>query len=165
METDLEHSIQRFLAGEPLALPFAPPDGRVTAGHFALLRQLRAEGVLEQLVLMDKTSNDWVGEWDERDAGMAEQLMRERRPELRTLIVSGGFHVRTAPQPDGRPLGERIAYAIPGVPTGQIRYVWVRGRSRPRIGSLRRTARFSRDRSGRFIFEVPRGRPGVLPAA
>lgn len=164
-ETDLRHAVLQFLGGDPLELPFAPPDGRVTAGHFALLRQLSAEGLLEQFVLMDQTPNDWIGEWDERDAGMADQLMRERRPELRTLVVAGGFHVRTVPHPDGRPLGERLAYAVPGVPTGQIRCVWIRGRGLPRVAAIRRTARLTRNRSGTFVFEVPRGRPGVLPAA
>jgi hypothetical protein len=164
-ETELRQCVQRFLGGDPLELPFAPPDGRVTAGHFALLRQLSAEGVLEQFVFMDRTTNDWIGEWDDRDAGMAEELIRERRPEVRTLVVAGGFHVHTEPQADGRPLGERLASAVPGLATRQIRYLWTGGRHLCSLASFRRTARLRRDRSGRFVFEVPRGRPGVLPAA
>ena len=65
-------------------------DGRVTAGHFALLERLRGEGRLDQVVLFDRLDPGTK----ERDTEMAERLLREWSREVPLLAVAGAAHVR-----------------------------------------------------------------------
>ena len=64
---------------------FFAGDGRITAGHFALLGRLRAEGRLEQLVLFDRLDPDPPADWIVRDRDWFATVF-SRAPALRSLI-------------------------------------------------------------------------------
>jgi hypothetical protein len=111
-EADLRPLIDAYLEGRADASAALSEDGRVTVGHFALLARLQDEGRLEHLVLLDETSRNWRGHWTERDAGMAQTLLRERNPAVPTLLVAGGFH--TAPPARGAFVGHRWSRCAAG---------------------------------------------------
>jgi hypothetical protein len=67
-------------------------DGRYTAGHFALIRRLREEGLLDRLILFDRLDPEPPDDWRPRDAEMASRLLAEwKRTPL--LAAAGAFHV------------------------------------------------------------------------
>jgi hypothetical protein len=85
--------LERLWALPPSAELFCG-DGRITAGHFALLRRLRREGRLEQVIAFDRLDPDPVPEWQVRDRELAERLLREWDRRLPLLAVAGAFHAR-----------------------------------------------------------------------
>jgi hypothetical protein len=137
----------------PSAEAFAG-DGRITAGHFALLRRLREEGVLEQVILIDRVGSQGA----EREWAMAERLLTERHPGVPLLAVVGDFHARFRAEGGVVPMAVHVAKALPGVGHGVIRYrfgsAWHRG-VRPLAGPAERDA---------VVFEVAEGHPATVPA-
>jgi hypothetical protein len=140
-----------------LRSPMASEDGRITPRHFELLAQLEQEGLLKHLTLFD---SGWDGTWTGRDRAMASTLLAGRRQDLTTLAIAGNLHTQTRLLSHGHPMGEHVAVEVPGVPTGQIRYL--RGeyynfgvkRFRQRFWRRRKRARFQL-RDGEFTFEIP----------
>lgn len=121
-DEDLMPVVSAFLAGERLAdhrlLWFG--DGRITAGHLAVLRELAAAGPL-RLELFDGTiSADW--DWSARDEAMARRILATPPAEGGTLVVAGNAHTPTARTDLGLPLGARLAGQRPGVREVRIRY-------------------------------------------
>jgi len=111
--------VDAAIAGRPL--PEHPSiwsgDGRVTAGHVALLRQVRP-----RVVLFDGT---WDADdtWSQRDAGMAERLLAALpEPRQPCLAVAGNYHTRTRQLPIGVPMGRQLARSRPGVREVRIAY-------------------------------------------
>jgi hypothetical protein len=101
---------------------FFAGDGRVTAGHFALLRRLREEGRLEQVVLLDRLeSGSPPGDRRTREHELAERLLMERRRNLRLLAVTGAGHVGREAG-DGEPMAAHVTRAVPGVATALLAY-------------------------------------------
>ncbi len=102
-------------------------DGRVTAGHFALMERLREEGILEQVILVDRVGSQGA----ERERAMAERLLTERRPEVPLLAVVGAFHAQFRAERGVVPMAVHVAKAVPDVGHGVIRYrcgsAWHRG--------------------------------------
>jgi hypothetical protein len=129
-------------------------DGRVTAGHFALLARLREEGVLDHVVLLDRVGSSGA----ERERGMADRLLGERRPGMCLIAVVGGFHAQVRPEGGVVPMGAHVAGALPGVEHGVIRYrsgsAWHRG-----VTPLAAPP----DRHG-VVFEVAEAHPATVPA-
>jgi hypothetical protein len=69
-------------------------DGRITAGHFALLQRLRREGRLEQVVAFDRLDPEPLPPWQVRDREMAERLLAEwdrRLPLLAGFLLAVGL--------------------------------------------------------------------------
>jgi hypothetical protein len=103
-------------------------DGRVTAGHFAVLRVLREEGRLEQLILIDRGG---PAEPDEREQEMTSRLLSERRPERTTLVVVGAYHALLERVEELEPLGVRVRRELPGLDAVQVLFdhgeVWFHG--------------------------------------
>ena len=99
-------------------------DGRITAGHFALLKKLKAEKLLEKVVCFDEQVQS--GNWDDRDKSMAENIMINIS-KSKMIAVAGNFHTKLEPIFfDGKthhPLGENIKNQIPNVPSGLIQYL------------------------------------------
>jgi hypothetical protein len=121
-DEDLMPAVSAFLAGEPLAdhplLWFG--DGRITAGHLAVLRELAAAGPLS-LGLFDGTIGaDW--DWSARDEAMAQRILAAPALEAGTLVVAGNAHTPTARSDLGLPLGAHLAGGWPGVREIRIRY-------------------------------------------
>ena len=92
-------------------------DGRVTAGHLAVLREVRP-----RVVLFEGTW-DADGTWSQRDAGMAERLLAALPdPRERCLVVAGNLHTRTRRIRSGLPMGLHLARSRPGVCEVRIAY-------------------------------------------
>jgi hypothetical protein len=89
-------------------------DGRVTAGHFAVLREA---GPLT-VTLFDGTMRAG-DDWSARDAAMADRIPGLAAP---TLVVAGNAHTPLAPTAHGVPMGAVVAKARPGVRAVQVRY-------------------------------------------
>lgn len=168
-----KHAAERFLDGEGLdfGLMQDSPDGRVTAGHFALLKKLKEEGLLERLVCFDPGS---VAGWEKRDEGMARNIM-EHMTAAPTLVVAGNLHTKVEPigvegeEDERHPMGEHVKRAIPGVPSGRIRCLTGEfhnygtrnfGGGTGKTGSSR--ARFYKE-NGLYIFELPEAHAAVVP--
>lgn len=102
------------LARHPL---FWCGDGRITAGHLAMLRARAGRKKLE-LALFSGPS---PAGWSARDAAMASRLL----PQLRasTLLVAGNLHTRLEPIAHGIPLGAHLARERPGLRSIEIRYL------------------------------------------
>lgn len=101
------------------------PDGRITAGHFALLKKLKDEGLLEKFICFDGSGE---ADWDARDENMAKNILAGLS-DSSTLVVAGNLHAKVEPltfndAPDEHhPMGERVRAHIPEVPSGKIEYL------------------------------------------
>ena len=143
-EADLRPLVDGFLSEGLDATDALSEDGRVTAGHFAVLAKLRDEERLERLILMDETARDWTGHWSERDAGMARTLLRDRDPSVPTLVVAGGFHTTIGDEAEPT-LAALLDRDVRGVPSGAFAYT----------ESGVHEGRFERDEAGRLVFVLP----------
>ncbi len=100
------------------------PDGRITAGHFALLKKLKDEGLLEKLICFDGSGE---ADWDARDENMTKNILAGLS-DSSTLVVAGNLHAKVEPitfndEPgEHHPMGERVRAHIPEVPSGKIEY-------------------------------------------
>jgi hypothetical protein len=94
-------------------------DGRITAGHFALLWERFNAGRLSALTLFDGVNE--VG-WSRREAAMAERILSAQAPGARTLVIAGNAHTALSPTGLGVPLGARLAERRRGVREARVRY-------------------------------------------
>jgi hypothetical protein len=107
-------------------------DGRLTAGHLAMMRSWTAAGVL--ITLMDglimtpprpgesaqESNRRW---WSERDAGMADRVLAAPEAPGGRLVVAGNLHTRLEPLPAddpnlaevGVPMAVQLARRRPGL--------------------------------------------------
>jgi hypothetical protein len=111
-----------FLAGETLAdHPLLwPGDGRITAGHLAVLAERAAAGPLE-LTLFDGTVGaGWS--WSQRDEAMATRILAGSAAGAPTLAVAGNAHTPVGHTELGVPMGAYLARARPGVREVRINY-------------------------------------------
>jgi hypothetical protein len=94
---DLAPMIRAFLAGEMLADYWFVwgGDGRITAGHLAVLAERAAAGPLELILFDGVISEGWS--WSQRDEAMARRLLAASWPGTRTLAVAGNAHTPTSP--------------------------------------------------------------------
>jgi hypothetical protein len=124
---EVDQPLQAFVRGGPFdfealwSLPgtaeFFCGDGRITAGHFALLERLREEGMLEQAIAFDRLDPEPLPEWQVRDREMAERLLAEWRGAP-LLVPTGGFHA----QPQGETMAAHLARARPGLSSAILDY-------------------------------------------
>jgi hypothetical protein len=119
---DLAPAVAAFLAGETLAdHPMLwSGDGRITAGHLAVLAERAAAGPFE-LTLFDGTiDSGWS--WSQRDEAMAARILAGRAASVRTLVVAGNAHTPVRPIELGVPMGAYLAQGRPGVREIRINY-------------------------------------------
>jgi hypothetical protein len=133
-------------------------DGRITAGHFALLERLRDVDRLDQLILYDRLDPEPAPEWHVRDREMAERLLTtwdERHP---LLVLTGAFHAQTTPLMDGEPMGQHLANARQGVAAAMLDYAsghcWSRGAAHDVSGPMP---------SAPITLMLPHATPAVVP--
>jgi hypothetical protein len=105
-------------------------DGRITAGHFALLERLRAEGRLDGVILFDRLDPEpEPADWRPRDRDMAARLLAEWNGHDRLLALTGGFHAQLEPDT----MAAHLARELPLRPA-TIHYArgrcWSRGEAR-----------------------------------
>ena len=78
-------------------------DGRITAGHLAVLAERAAAGPV-QVVLFDGTIGaGWS--WSDRDEAMAGRILAAALPGNRMLVVAGNAHTPTGRTELGVPMG------------------------------------------------------------
>jgi hypothetical protein len=119
---DLAGVIGAFVAGNTLAdHPLLwLGDGRITAGHLAVLRERARAGQLD-LGLFDGIADaDWS--WSQRDEAMAELILAGATAASGTLAVAGNAHTPTSPTSHGIPLGACLSRKRPGVLEIRITY-------------------------------------------
>jgi hypothetical protein len=119
---DLAPAMAAYLAGATLAdhPDLWPGDGRVTAGHLAVLAERAAAGPF-QLTLFDGTI-DAGWSWSRRDEAMATRILAGAAAGLRTLAVAGNAHTPVSHTELGIPMGAYLAQRRPGVQEIRINY-------------------------------------------
>jgi hypothetical protein len=119
---DLAPVIRAFLASGTLAddLWLWGGDGRITAGHLAVLADRAAAGPLELILFDGVIAGDWS--WSQRDEAMARRILAVSLPGARTLVVAGNAHTAVRPIDLGVPMGARVAGQRPGTREVRISY-------------------------------------------
>jgi hypothetical protein len=119
---DLTPVIRAFLASGTLAdHPWLwGGDGRITAGHLAVLADRAAAGPLDLTLFDGVIGADWS--WSQRDEAMARRILATSPPSARTLVVAGNAHTPISPTELGVPMGARLAGQRPGAREVQISY-------------------------------------------
>jgi hypothetical protein len=95
-------------------------DGRVTAGHLAVLRERTAVQPLDLILFDGAARADWS--WSQRDEAMAVRILASATAAAGTLVVAGNAHTPTSPTSLGVPLGACLARRRPGALDIRIRY-------------------------------------------
>ena len=153
---DLQPAVDAFLEGSALDADVLADssDGRITAGHFAVLRSMRRDGLLERVVLFDPVP--WPRTWSERDWGMAVRLLQQTgRPPA--LVMAGSLHTRLRRHRHGEPMGAHVARARAGAVEVRLRYPGG-PLATPSGGCVLRSA-------GAWLeLTLPDARPAVTPA-
>lgn len=101
-------------------------DGRLTAGHLALLRDLDDRRPAVGWLAFDPWAvpPEVPGEslWTSRDHAMARRVLDRTSPTGRTLVVAGNAHTPTSRTGNGVPMGAWLARERPGLRSIQITY-------------------------------------------
>jgi erythromycin esterase-like protein len=101
-------------------------DGRLTAGHLALLRDLADRRPALEWLAFDTWTipPDLPGEslWTARDHAMARHILAHTSAAGRTLVVAGNAHTPTARTRLGIPMGAWLARERRGLRSVQINY-------------------------------------------
>jgi hypothetical protein len=146
-------------------------DGRITVGHFALLRERFLAQRLQALTLFDGVNETFNGVnetgWSRRESAMAERILNGQAPATRTLVIAGNAHTALTPTMLGVPLGARLAEWRPGAREIRIRYGsgTYYNQSAQRFNhpfSLRRKARL-RAEGGSLVLELPGPIQAMVP--
>lgn len=142
-DEDLAPAIEAFLATGTLADHWLlwPGDGRITAGHLAVLAERGTAGPLEVILFDGATGAD--GNWPARDEAMARRILAAAPAGTRTLAVAGNAHTPTGPTGLGVPMGAWLDRRRPGVREIRIHYG---------------TGRYYNTRPRRFAYRRPRPR-------
>lgn len=148
-------------------------DGRITAGHFTLLKKLNTEGLLEDLVCFDVGPRDQG--WNARDAGMAEGIITNLSGKP-MLVVAGNLHTKTETinfedEPsEQHPMGWHVKREIPTIASGEIDYCagqyynyGIRSFNESTIGTQSPGARFYQNNQGLYIFQLPMAQAATVP--
>jgi hypothetical protein len=114
--------IGHAMAGQPLPDHDSlwQGDGRLTAGHLAVLRDLATAAQLE-LILFDGPEHAGENNSD-RYATMARRILRAPRSSHGMLVVAGSARMPAQSRDLGFPLGAYLAAERPGVQEVRIRY-------------------------------------------
>lgn len=171
--------------GDP-AMQVWSGDGRLTAGHLAMLRQWAAAGLLINLVDATPVVRPRPGEseeemarrwWSERDAVMADRVLAVTNAPGGWLVVAGDLHTRLTPLPAddpvvaqiGIPMGVELAHRRPGLHS--IECVYGPGRFY-NLGPRRSRSNLSLQHADRprlimeqggLLLEVPAPREATVP--
>lgn len=160
--------LARFLAGRELADHPAMwmGDGRITAGHLAVLAERAAAGPLNVILFDGVIGADWS--WSQRDEAMAGRILAAAAPGSRTLVVAGNAHTPAGGTELGIPLGAWLARQRPGIREIRIGYGSGRyynlGPRRFRVARQRpRQVRLC-ELNGGLVLDLPAAREAVVPS-
>lgn len=148
-------------------------DGRITAGHFALLKKLHSENLIDKSTFFDETT--WSGSWDLRDAKMAQNILLELS-NIPMIAVAGKLHtglkaiqLEEDSTDENHPMGEQIRKQIPDVVSGRIEYMSGQYHNigtqdfDTTEGQKLKISRFYKSSDGIYIFEIPEAHPAIVP--
>jgi hypothetical protein len=118
----------------PASSEFFCGDGRIAAGHFALLQRLWCEGRLDQVILLDRLDpdppDDWAVQVRRREPEMAQLLLSQWDRRFPLLALAGAFHAQLH-APEGEPMAAYLARELPGLEPAMLDYAsghcWSRG--------------------------------------
>jgi hypothetical protein len=166
-DQDLAAVIDAFLATGTLADHWLlwPGDGRITAGHLAVLAECAAAGPLEVILFDGGVDAEW--DWSDRDQAMARRLLAAAPAGTRTLAVAGNAHTPTGPTQLGVPMGAWLNRQRPGV--REIRINYGSGRyynTQPcRFAHSGPPAHQTRlyQQSGLLVLDLPRAEEAIVP--
>jgi erythromycin esterase-like protein len=164
---DLAPMIRAYLASGRLADHWLlwGGDGRITAGHLAVLAERAAAGPLELILFDGGIGVDWS--WSQRDAAMTRRILAASPQGARTLVVAGNAHTPTSPIELGVPMGAGLAEQRPGIREIRISY----GGGRFYNGEPRQFARRTDSRGtirlyqdhGELLLDLPVAAEAVVP--
>lgn len=106
----------------PGSAEFFCGDGRITAGHFALLQRLHREARLDQVIAFDRL--DPVpppDDWRVRDREMADRLLATWDRGSPLLALTGAFHARLDAA-EGETMSVHLARELPGLDAAMLDY-------------------------------------------
>jgi hypothetical protein len=165
---DLAPVIGAFLAGGTLTdhptLWFG--DGRITAGHLAVLLERSAGGPLDLTLFDGIIGVGW--DWSQRDEAMAGRILAAAPAANGTLVAAGNAHTPTSPTTLGVPLGACLARRRPGVQEIRLQYGGGHyynlqpGRFRRRTG-LRGGHPLLHQQDGVLVLDVPTATEATVP--
>lgn len=95
-------------------------DGRITAGHFAVLRALSQEGLLNRLVLFSPLASHAT--WTHRDREMADHLLGGIGKEP-AIAAAGNLHTQLSKHRHGLAMGMHVARERPATLEIRIDYM------------------------------------------
>lgn len=176
---ELQDLVDKFLATghlDPEAIKDKDSgDGRITAGHFALLRRLKEEGLLEDIILFDANKEAWNHGDDYRDQVMADNVLADGVDE-NTLVIAGNLHSKVDPinstgeEELHHPMGEHIKGKFPKLSSGAIdyrsgkfynhgiRYFW----ENPDKDTIERP-KFYLSEDGLYHYDIPEAHLAIVP--
>jgi hypothetical protein len=164
---DLASVIRAFLTGQQLAdHPWLwGGDGRITAGHLAVLAERAATGPLQVILFDGLIGAGWS--WSRRDEAMARRLLAGSPSKARTLAVAGNAHTPTRPTDLGIPLGACLAGQRPGIREIRISYGGERfwnftSHQFVRRASSQRPVRLYQD-AGELVLDLPVATEAIVP--
>jgi hypothetical protein len=165
---DLMEVISAFVAGGMLSdHPLLwLGDGRITAGHLAVLRERARAGKLDLALFDGITGADL--DTPQPGEAMASQILAGATAASGTLAVAGNAHTPTGPASPGSPLGACLSRQRPGVLDIRINYG--RGgyynmrpsRIHPSVSIWPGQARLYQERES-LILELPEATEAIVP--
>jgi hypothetical protein len=109
----------------PPSAEFFCGDGRITAGHFALLARLHDEGRLDQAIAFDRLDSEPPADWRSyvrtREPELASRLLAEWDGRSPLLVVTGAFHAQLE-SADGEPMAAYLARRLPGLRPAMLQH-------------------------------------------
>lgn len=165
---EMDEPVQRFLQhGKfdfeqlwtlPASAEFFCGDGRITAGHFALLRRLREEDRLDQVIVFDRVDQPTpTKDRFLRDREMAARLLREWDGHVPLLVLTGGFHAQLQAT-EGETMTMHLARRQPDLLTAMLNYTrgqcWSRGALQDVSGQMP---------AAPITLSVPTASPAIVP--
>jgi len=146
----------------PTSSEFFCGDGRVTAGHFALLQRLYTEGRIDQVIVFDRLDPEPPGDWESqvraREPELAARLLNEWDRRLPLLVLTGAFHAQFQAA-EGEPMTAYLARELPGLQPAMLDYsagcCWSRGETHDVSGPMP---------DAPIRFDLGHATPAVVPA-
>jgi hypothetical protein len=140
-------------------------DGRITAGHLAVLAERAAAGPVPVVLFDGAVGAGWS--WSDCDEAMAGRILAAAGPGTRTLVVAGNAHTPTGPTELGVPMGTWLARERPGVREIRIsygggRYYNIQPRQFARRSGLARRMRLHQEH-GTLELDLPAAEEAVVP--
>jgi hypothetical protein len=129
---EMEEPVQAFLRSGsfdfdrlwmlPASAEFFSGDGRITAGHFALLQRLHRERRLDQVIVFDRLDAEPPpDDWQVRDQEMAARLLTGWDQRLPLLVLTGAFHAQLEAA-EGETMAAHLARALTGLQPAMLDY-------------------------------------------